>query len=249
MTSNSFSFVQDPAWGTGTFVVNVVVSDSNTPTNTVVTDNGTTYNVVAPIIPIPPLTFNSLTISNMTIQTGQAQNLTASVYNGVSPYIYDIMVYNSVGLVANQVAMNPMTSNSFIFVQDPAWGTGTFVVNVVVSDSNTPTNTVVTDNGATYNVIAPIIPIPPLTFNSLTISNMTIQTGQTQNLTASVYNGVSPYIYDIMVYNSVGLVANQMAMNPMTSNSFIFVQDPAWGTGTFVVNVVVSDRTPLQTQW
>jgi hypothetical protein len=238
LTYNTFAFTQNAAWGVGTFAVNLIVADSNTPTNTVLSENSIyIYNAFL------PLTFNSFTISNPNVGTGQTQTLTAYIYNGVAPYTYNIVVYNSVGMVTSQMATNALTYNTLAFTQNAAWGTGSFTVNLIIHDSDTPTNSVLTENSIyTYNVLS------QLTFNTLTISHPYIDAGETQTLTAYIYNGVTPYTYNIVVYNSVGMVADQRVTNALTYNTFAFTQNTVWGTGTFTVNLIIADsNTPTNT--
>ena len=233
----------------GTLTFGAVAMQSGTNIyNVIVTDTGTTtpyiFNSVSNTISIPSLTFNSLTISNPTISAGQTQTLTAYVYNGLQSYTYSIYVYNAVNsLVTSQSLSNSLTFNAFTFTQNPSWGTGKFTVNVVIADSNTPTNTVLIENSIySYNAVF------VLTFNSLTISNPIIDSGQTQTITAYLYNGLPPYTYTILVYNPVGLVTSQSVSNALTFNSFVFTQSSAWGAGPFAVNLIVRDsNTPTNT--
>ena len=188
-------------------------------------------------------TFNSLTISNATIVAGQNQVLTAYVYNGVSQYTYNVMVFNSIGLVTNQLVTNALTFNSFTFTQNSAWGLGNFVVNVIVTDSQGAQI-----SNTNYYKYTATTGSSPLTFNSLTISNSTIDTSQTQILTAYIYNGVSTYTYNVMVFNSVGLVTNALYSGvSTTSNSFTYVQNANWGIGKFTVNTIITDSNTMAT--
>jgi len=135
-----------------------------------------------------------LAISNSPMDEGQTQALTAYVYNGASPYTYNIMVYNAFGLVANQLTVNALTYNTFIFTQNSAWGFGTFTVNTIVKDSNSPVTTV--SNTMYYTVDAPttppaIAPAPPVS----------VDVGQPVTFTATESTGLAPYTYNILIYN------------------------------------------------
>lgn len=185
-----------------------------------------------------PLTFNSALVPSPATQ-GQIETVTAYIWNGVPPYTYNILVYNSVALVANQLATSFLSFNSFGFRQSPSWGTGQMTVNFIITDSNSPVTTASNTNFYHYSITVP----SPLTFNSLTIvTPVNIPYGQNQNVTAYVYNGVSPYTFNVQVFNSVGLVKSMLFANVIPpSNTFVYRQDPLWGIGTFTVNIIVID--------
>ena len=154
-------------------------------------------------LPITPMAFNSLTISNSMIDAGQTQTLAAYVYNGVAPYTYNVLVYNSVALVANQLATSVLTYNTFAFTQNSAWGTGTFTVNVMVTDS--AASPVQGTNSLAYNV--------PGGGSAATSSTTTIASGggggparQTltlnDNLTSAAPSNIS--IFNVYITNSSG---------------------------------------------
>jgi len=150
----------------------------------VVADMGTTTpyvfnsasNTVIGVARPGPLAFNSLTVSNAIISTGQVQTLTAYVTNGLGPYTYLIAVYNSLGEVAAQLGASPLTYNSFAFVQDPSWGAGTFTVNVLVQDSNVLVATVTNTLYYTYTATGLGSSIAMMITNSTSVSTTTVPT-------------------------------------------------------------------------
>ncbi len=106
------------------------------------TDNGQTYTANAVFQMV------SYTASTNPIALGSTQVLTATVIGGNTPYTYNFLVYNSLGLVANALYTGvSSTTNTFTFTQNSIWGTGTFTYNLIVTD-NTPIS--ITDNGQTY---------------------------------------------------------------------------------------------------
>ncbi|MEM3661642.1 MAG: PGF-pre-PGF domain-containing protein, partial [Candidatus Micrarchaeaceae archaeon] len=125
------------------------------------------------------------TATDAKIDGGQLQTLTAQINGGgVSPYTYNFLVYNSIGLVANALyAGVSATSNSFAFTQNSAWGTGTFTANVFITDSSSPPESA--SNTLTYTayptLVAPAITAP-------TAPN-TIYVGQSITVSASSASG------------------------------------------------------------
>jgi YVTN family beta-propeller protein len=230
------SYVQNSLWGAGTFTANAYSVYALT---NLTTSNSLTYNV----IPLP-LTFNTLTISTPTIYTGQSQTLTTYVWNGLPPYTYNILVYNSVTLVANQlVSNNALPFNAFSFTQNAAWGLGTFTVNVIVRDSNIPVTTVYNAPSTTYTVLSSTVtatlattPIAPNGIDAFgAFSGNTI----TFNAFASGGSGTySTYVFD--VYNSV---TNSLvnSVNTGSTNSLVFTTNTNLIGQTLNANVFVTD--------
>jgi YVTN family beta-propeller protein len=197
--------------------------------NAIVTDMGTTTPYVFNSMPntitvglYNPLAFNSLTISNSTVDGNQMEVLTAYVYNGVGPYTYNIMVYNSVGLVADQFAATALTHNSFAFAQNPNWGAGTFTVNIMVQDSNSPatilSNTLYyfyTANAALYSAqtfaVAALRAAVPTPTISIAPSSTSIGTGGDVTFTNTTAGGTPPYTFSYIVNASGVAISNNTA--------------------------------------
>lgn len=70
--------------------------------------------------------------------------------SGSSPYVYNILVYNATGqLVYNYISPYISPSyNSVSFLQNSLWGTGSFTVNVIVTDGATTNE--IAENTTTY---------------------------------------------------------------------------------------------------
>ncbi len=229
--SNTFTFKQNPAWGTGQFMVNAIISDQDCPTCAIDTHtyNGVIYGVNTPV------SSTSFTASNSIIDADLRQTLTATLSGGTSPYSYNYLIYNSIGLVTSAQFSNIAPgANSFAFTQNPAWGTGQFRANVIITDGATVGNVVT--NTLTYAANTPFLS------TLLTASDAIANFGQLQTISTALSGGTPMYTINILVYNSIGIVDNSLLRNtPLTSNTFTFVQNPAWGTGQFTVNAIYTD--------
>lgn len=143
-SSNTFTFLLSPSYGTGTFTVNVIVKDTSAPSNTAV--NSATFGV------------NSLFSStsffplSSTLTNTEPQLVEAAVSGGTPNYNFNFYIYNAVGALVDQSLNNLQsgTSDGFIYQQQTAWGTGTFTANVIVTDTATSYATVT--NTLTYTV-------------------------------------------------------------------------------------------------
>ena len=123
----------------------------NVPANIV--DNTITYTV-------NPAMTSTLTASNNPIDVGQTQLVTAGSIGGTANFNYNILVYNSIGLVtSSNSAFISGTSNTFTFSQSSSWGIGTFTVNLILTDSATSANMV--HNTITYTVNPAMTSTPP----------------------------------------------------------------------------------------
>ena len=226
-TSNTYFYSPPTNLITNTsYAANVVIKDSS---GAIV---NTTYI---------PFGYNSTLIDNLTIvksslTAGNTQTVTpASLGTGTSPYVYNIQVFNSIGLVYNSLSVSTSANSvTNTFTQQSTWGSGTFTVNTYVTDS--ATTKVTASNSLTYSVSA------ALASTSFTISNAVTDQNDYEVLNGIISGGSSPFSYNFLVYNSAGLVTNQLYTGvSTTSNSFVFQMQSTWGTGTFTANLVVKD--------
>lgn len=168
---------------------------------------------------------------------GAFQVLTATTdgATGTAPYTYNFQVYNSVGLVFTNTVTTSATSTFNAFVQNSAWGSGTFTANVKITDSaSTPatiTNTLTYTSSTSFSS------------TSWTISNTLTDQNNYEVLNGIISGGTTTYTYNFLVYNAVGtLVTNSLYSGvAATSNSYVFQMQSAWGTGTFTANLIVKD--------
>jgi hypothetical protein len=180
----------------------------------------------------PSVGITSYTAYNTIIDGNQIQILSASASGGTPAYTYNFLVYNSLGLVANALYTTSSTPNTFTFVQNALWGTGTFTYNLVVVDT---LGTAASYNGQTYNAYG-------VGSISYTASNSLLPELGVQTLTATVTGDNAPFTYSYTVFNSLGLVTSvTYAGVSSATNTFTYTQNPAWGTGTFTYNLVVTD--------
>ena len=169
------------------------------------------------------------------ILLGQSQSLTSTLYNTtlVSPYTYNFLVYNNTGiLVANALYSTSATQNTFTYIQNSSWGTGSFSANLIIKDAGSNT----LKQNTTYTAV-----LPPLK-SLFTTNNQTIyQSGQSETLNANVSGGSSPYTFNILVYAPNGNLAyNSLSpYNSVTFNSITFVPSEV---GKWTANVVITDN-------
>jgi hypothetical protein len=106
-----------------------------------------------------------------------------------------------------------------------------------------------------YKIILPVVTLFVILFSmplvhagspsSVSLASIGADSGSPVIISANTIGGTLPYAYNFTIYNSGGLVANALYNSvSSTSNSFTFVQNSFWGTGTFTVNVVVTDGSP-----
>lgn len=192
-------------------VFNVIVTDSGVPT--------TVNSIYSFSATINPALIDSWTAANTSIDEGQIQVLTASTdSSGTSPYTYNYLVYNAIGsLVDNELITNSLTTNTFVFTQNPAWKTGTFTANIIITDSATSPETIT--NTLTYSTS------PALAIITNTISNSIADQGQQELITFGISGGTPNYNYNVIVSNSVNgnIIFSQINKQlSSTSNTFLF---------------------------
>ncbi len=220
LTSNTFSFVQNGAWGIDKFSIAAEVFDA---TNASVINNSY-YNTY------PKLRINSLSASNQIIIPGNTQVLSTNIIGGISPYTYNFLVYNAIGsLMTNDIS----TSNTLSFSISPSniWTSGFYTANVFVSDSANPNDIV---NSSTNFLIC-----PGVTFNG-GISNKTVDLNQKQNVSITVLGCDPPYTYTFNAFSPGGILKYQKIISNTNSlNESVLLN--ANETGIWTVNVIVVD--------
>lgn len=225
------------------------------------------YGSSAPIVVLQQLRSTSFTAAVSSITGGSTQTLTAVVSNGLGPYTYNYMVYSTTGLVDNALYTNvALTTNSFSYVQQNSWGSGTFTANLVVTDNSldtSPTNTVT--NTLTYSATSSATCVPTVsntlinfgtvkpgsfapTANAVTVGDSGTAatyiylysisgTGSTGNwVYASNYFGVSNTLWNGASDGSSNLPANALT-NSITTNTLLYVSPTVSNTIYFGVNV------------
>ena len=177
---------------------------------------------------------NSFIVSNSLINTGQTQTLTANTEGtGTSPYTYNFLVYNAIGsLVYNSLyTSDSATLQSNSFIQNSAWGIGTFTANVAITDS--ATSPVTTTNSLTYTVQF------PLSAKVNLINPNQIYNGSNYaEINAIITTGVAPFTFNIIVYNGGSEVANSLFTTSNTNE--VYTLKNALKAGTYSVNTIIT---------
>ncbi len=175
----------------GTYSANAIAPAPTPASNTVISIAAYVFQGV---------TSNSFTNARTYIDANQIQTITANVISGVTPYTYNFLVYNAVGPVGNNVLyVNSVTSNTFTFTENPAWGAGTITVNIIITDK-IGVNSVNTMTYTSYNILAPTV----------VSTNALADAGQIVVFNGIANGGRSPYTYNFLVYNGMTLVGNML---------------------------------------
>ena len=210
----------DALYTANTFEANLIISDGTTTINTVYTPFG--YNSI--------LVAGTPTESNSIIDAGQPTLQTSQASGGTSPYTA-YQWYSNYGIVAtcsgSGNALAGATGTTYLAFPTTS---NAYAYSVTDSASMSPVTMCSPSNSETTNG-ALAVSISPLT-NIITI-------GQSQTWTATVTPGQGPYTYNWQVFNSLGLVFNNLIVgNAFTQNQFtILPQVP----GTYYVNVIITD--------
>lgn len=148
------------------------------------------------------------------------------MYQGTSPYTYNIVVYNASGmLVYNSLSpFTSSTSNQVSFTQQIAWGLGSFTANIYVTDS--ATTNVIAFNSLTYFVGAsPLICTSPV-FSFFPVNALTYTNADPANMMFEAYNGIANVLVNSTPFYTVnGLGA--IVVQPGWNFSYTFNSLPA----------------------
>ena len=179
-----------------------------------------TCSAVATLTVNPALNTPTISPSNPSIDNGQSITLTASVTGGTTPYSYQW--YTGSGCTT---IISGATSSTY-----GASPTSTTTYSVKVTDSaTTPVSSCSTSSTVTVN--------PVLTTPSISPSSATLDSGQTQTLTASASGGTTPYSYQW--YTGSGCTT---IISGATSSTY--GASPT-STTTYSVKVTDSANTPV----
>ena len=201
---------------------------------------GATYGAVA----IPGCSASITNPSNAIADVGQYESFTASQYNCLSTFTYNVLVVNS-------VTVGTITHNDLISGSSANSVTYTFqTVSADTSNSPEEANVVVTDSGTntvTSGYSSNFIINPALSSVSLSSSPALPTTqgnGNTITFTATVTGGSSPYSYNYIITNTITgtIVADQLYTGvSSTSNSFEWTIPSNLVGNTVAANVIVAD--------
>jgi len=242
-TTNMISFSTLP----GTYSFTIPVQKINGVAYEPSQSSGTLYSGNAIAITFKPFSVSISPPSNAVVDAGQYETFKATVYNGISPYTYNILVVNSI--TPSVIAHNDLVSSSATTL------TYTFqTTSADVSNSPEEANVVVTDSfPATVNSVysSNFIINPAMTTPSISpTSPATYSPGSTVTFSTSFTGGTPPYTYNWLVVNSITgvLLANALYTGVSTpSNSFAWTIPSADNGNTVVANVIVTDSasTPV----
>ncbi len=191
---------------------------------------------VAIVIPAVGLTSSELQASNSVIDAGQTQVITAIVSGGTSPYTYNFLVYGPSGAEVNNALYSDvsLSSNSFAFAQGT--GSGTYTVNLIVTDSSS--HTMSSTNSIAYTGRN------SLTAGAISPQSPAIDNGQSVTLKANPSGGEAPFSYawytnsagnpNCNVANVIaGQTSSTITVTPTTSNTYTYeVTDSATTAST-----------------
>jgi YVTN family beta-propeller protein len=186
MHSNSVSVISD---STNAVVANVSVG---TYPNCLRYDPGKSEifvanagsNTVSVISDSPNLVASSVSSSPGTVDQGQTSSLTSTaVTTGAPPYTYQW--FSEAPGASSYSSISGATSSSYSFVTSTSTATGTWSFILQVTDATS----------AAVNSTAARVTVDATPTVSITLASVTLDVGQSKNLTATVSGGASPYSY------------------------------------------------------
>ncbi|MGC8888541.1 MAG: beta strand repeat-containing protein [Candidatus Micrarchaeia archaeon] len=243
-TTNTIVFSTLP----GTYTFSVPVQKINGKAYEPSPSSGSLYSGNAITINFVPFSASISPPSNAVVDAGQYETFTVTIYNGTSPYTYNI-------LVANAVTPGTITHNDLVSGSTSKTLTYTFqTTSSDVSNSPEEANAILTDSfPATINTTysSNFIINPAMTTPSISpTSPATYSSGQTVYFSTSFTGGSPPYTYNWLVVNSITgvLIANALYTGvSATSNTFAWTIPSSAIGNTVVANVIVTDNasTPV----
>jgi len=169
------------------------------------------------------------------LDEGQPITITASgVSGGTTPYTYTFIVSNELNpsnIIATNTVSSSSSSESFVWTTNAL---GTFVANVIVTDSASTPET--TNSAYSANIV--VNPTPTIT---LTPSNTVLDSSQTEIYTMTVSSGTGPF--NVELYNITGskTVNSVIISSPGESNTISFIVNSPTSVNTFTYNAIATD--------
>jgi len=148
----------------------------------------------------------SITMSptSVTMDVGQAKLFTSSASGGTSPYSYQWYV--------NDAPVSGATSFTWTFTPSSS---GSYYVKIIMTDN------VDASIASTISNVA----VNPQLAVTISPSNATINSGESQNLTSVVYGGTAPYAYQWYVNGAPvsGATSNSWTFTPSSSDNTLYL--------------------------
>ena len=176
----------------------------------------------------------TLSNSNVLLDSGEYDTLTATPHGGTAPYTY---------------TWQNVTKNSFTPISGSSGCTSgsstcTFKTASVTNSNTFSYNVVVTDSAylpQTLNSINSIITVNTALSASISPASNSIGVSQSQTWIGDAIGGTPPFTYNWLVFNSAGSqIAEQLyTSNSYPSNSYIYTFGTA---GTYYANVIITDN-------
>lgn len=176
---------------------------------------------------------SSWAVSNQVLDFNQFQKLTAIAVGDTDPsnsYTYNFLVYNALGSLVDNALYTGVssTSDTFTFQQSPAWLSGQFTANIIITDVNSnPAQSV--SNTITYggNIL--------LSAGAITPSAPNIDSGQGITLTSAASGGTQSY--------TINWFSQASCTGSSQGTGTTFTSSPPSST-TYSYNVIDSASTP-----
>ena len=180
-------------------------------------------------IAFKPFSISISAPSNTVVDVGQYETFTATVYNGTSPYTYNILVVNSI--TPSVIAHNDLVSGSSNMILTYTFQT----TSADVSNSPEEANVVVTDSfpatvNSVYSSTFTINPTPAITL-AVTPSN-SIMYGSPFTINAVISGGTGNFAVYLYL-NGNSIAPTIVSQNTITSNTMML---PAAGNYVYTVD-------------
>jgi len=193
------------------------------PTTGTITTNGDTFTNGQPALVVgtnaitanPPATgnwvFNSWSVSNSlnlsiantlassTLLTVMGNGTVTATWNGITKFYETGLPSGTKWKVTYDGILNSSTTNIIVFSTLP----GTYSFTIPIQTINGVPYEPTPSSGSLYSGNAIAIAFKPFSVSISAPSNTVVDAGQYETFTATVYNGISPYTYNILVVNSI----------------------------------------------